>query len=69
MGQVPVILQISGLLDIGFNPCDPQHGMVVSETPLTLFQVGLEKIGGIAEPAVPLLIGVDKPADDVPFSP
>ena len=64
MGQQAEVFQIPGLFGIKFNLRDPQHGVVIPQATLALFQVGLEQIGGISEMNVAGLIAFDQPVDD-----
>ena len=62
MGKISVILKIPALPDIRCHTGQPEHGMVIPKPPLALFYIGLEQIGAIPEPLVPVLIALDKPA-------
>ena len=34
-GEVAVVLQVAGLLDVRLNPGDPQHGVVIAQAAMT----------------------------------
>ena len=64
MGQQSQIFKVSGLLYVKFNLGDPPYGMIISQTSLTLFEVGFKKISRIAELGMPHFIFFNQPVDN-----
>jgi hypothetical protein len=64
MGHEAIILEVSELFEIRFQPGDPEHGVIVSQSTLALFEIGFEQIRRVSETFMPALADVHQFLND-----
>ena len=60
MGQKAIILKVSELFEIRFQPGDPEHGVIVPQSTLAFLEIGFEQIRRISETFMPALADIDQ---------
>ena len=60
MGHEAIILEVSELFKIRFQPGDLEHGVIVSQSTLAFLEIGFEQIRRISKTFMPALADLDQ---------